>query len=1738
MKPFKDTTSQGNEPAIRRGRVVPKGAVNLAFAKSPSLTPENNVVIVDTSRIVAENSLDSGGRKKLYYADALGVLQDINGNQLIEDEYPVISDVFTIDENWSIVEDDEYTDESILPFRHVSRYFHIDFVGLCPPGDLPVRYKGNHIKVVDAKGRTHAREDGSPAFQIMVTPARASLGLTSQQHPYRVYAYVDTDTNEDLYLAYNKVEISTNASIKNQELDYKELLNPLAYFDYRPEESEVVDPVNRDKLWYSTKPVNLKKQLLNESLSNVDGYQVFVPRKAMGDPRIFQLFRWRVSCEFSQTLALDNIRKPTIQCGVVITNSDLSSRTPYAFYNLQLSNYNATSADESANIKFQNPGKTNHSVTEQQTAAYWYVNIDTTSVAELKKYDILIWSPSGAEFDFGPYSDFIWTFTQSFNSTLFVDTNNATYPHNLFGGIKTSAAVDPTSVTKRTVGGFSGMQLYSNPSTATGSEYFNGAAGGWILDGDVGDSENAALTHLQTVADTPWTQYGQSILALPSGFMSLVGFSKPGTIYTYVDTPGYPGRFVFSTLGHLFSCSALFSHLDRVLINENTGSVAFTDSNYLRYVNSTNIEGAMKFFFNVCLTAVKRRALTDEDNYEVTPSTWSFTSPWYSSWAINASNDVLSSNEKAKFNFRYEQVSPGSTQSVWKRRLTTPEGLRTMKEIIDDAMTPSMVKQMEGSVREYVMELTNSRVSFPTTDVGDGTYPDAWTTAWTPQFRVPHELGPHVIREEEVQGDPDTGLFTHHMYPDKPYAGRVRETFSTTTEANTGQTFTWTATGTATETFQVITKLPDTIIPEVVIPATTTPDTTTTVTSEITLSWWNHFAEPFYYVNTSNPANGVTWPRGISTWQDHNYYDATSQWGNGLLNWPFMGLTGRYQQGSSGDAVRFIQDALNRFQDRGFYSYGHLTVDGYFGGSTESAVKAFQSQRGARFIDGIVDAETWSLFSYQLRRGGWRDTAPGFYQLYNLHWHHLDKAGISDVNSSSEWSKRSWVSGGPNQIWELFQIEFAQEYNIHGVTLWPQVYGDWPHIMWQSIDVRPPGFTMKDYNSRSGFMTYMGLNPHRDYGQRVDFAPRRGAVVIIGVGQDHSAGGPFGTARSLGVKDIHAHAEVSNTIFVPGNYTPEQVTPGYLIPGETIITQQTRVIPISNTGTSTVYTQSDLYVQAIPNYSGDGSISGISWNSLTVSNPEVVSLILSNGVMRFRNLISNTNAVAGASLGRDFPGTTIYYSTDEKRSTARLKVEAGYVNKTEGIKILCDASRNPIGFPVLPADVPGDGIERHYTTLRLETFGNDSAVVMGFYDVAAQEFVVNAGRPEMSYGEYTARGISNVYLAVVSTYEVNQIMPITSDDEANFLPYRYAMPVYGVQKRLGTKITLEPLAKNLGPDDIWPVAVRPGKFLRNVAIRPVAAGRLTGYLDKYQDTEVRAYYSIPEAGYGGWSTLYGPPNVDIKNETPMILDDNVLQVRQAPILLVRQPTTRPSEADPMRLALKLYKRRSHIQPWELQPPSEVKDYNSSTGELFLKTPLTINDPGLLKIDYTSARGNYYFKKSGSTFLNLNPYSGHTRGLIGSAITIYIVPEYVKDDAGKIIQLSVQTRTLRFATSQDIFDPIRPEYDPLAIQLGTIYVSTAIDSSDVVLLDTRRRGGGAQDSAAVEEIVNKVRESSTYWDINYGAGVSYQKGGFVVIRLPKVLQNDFNEAEIVEVIERNVAAGVRFKIEDLNGNNWT
>lgn len=1725
MKKFNDRTKTGIERALKRGTKVPDGAVNLAWVQSPKLTPENNIVVVDTSRVVEENFVKVPAVNKVYYANALGILEDKDGNQIIEDEFPYVTDVFSVDEDFLTTPGSEYTDDSVLPFVHISRYFHLDSVGMSLGSNLQ-SIRSEKIKVVDNNGREYLNDSGLPKYKIKLVSAISNLATDETSVPYRIWAFVDSNDNESLYLTYDMVAINSDGTLTELDVDYKELLNPSPYFSYKPEESDVLDDKNKDQKIYSTKPVTLKQQLLDVPHTDPDGYKVYVPKKAVGDSRIFQTFRWRVLCDFiidSESVHLDK----SIRAGFVTTSWYYSnywyswypyyssgSAAPFAFGNLERSIYNKGGVNfinpipRNAAQSGSNPYNwwgylldTSGNTPNEETAGYWAVNFENVTYEELSLFDMLVWSPESYWFDFTPYLAKIDYFVNTLGRTLIIDSANFTVLNGL--GITTTSGVIPNTGSIRTWGGVAGTPLRADTLRLTNPNHiiFNSEdlIRGWDLD----STDISTLAPYSKGTNAPG--YTQKIVSYPSDYEVVIDAKETTGAVPYqplvIRKPYASGGNLFiSTMGIVKNVNDLYSDTTGALVSNNNYNFPYQDPNYRKYISAPAVAGAAKLLYNIALLSVKSKNMFTA-GVEQYSTSWQASTSWKPSWVIKA--DVLSDSEKANNNFSLLPKSNLDNTPVWQRRLTS----KSANQLINETMSSDDLRRFSSAKRAYTLEVTNNLVS-PGNLVNGDSVPYAWTEAYTPQFEVPVELGPHIIKEETTTGEFEASQLMYKQYPPKPYALQVGINNLSDPSFLKDYTVNWTATGTANQLFYI---------------TDSTPTSTSTAYSDIKLSWATH-GNRTYTASSRVWDYGVLHPDGIRTWQEDNYY--VSRWGSSNLLWPNFGVTSRIGLGSRGEIVSFLQEAMNKFVYFGLFNstQGYIPVDGYFGPVTKTVVTAFQTAFGARFINGFVDAETWALIGFQIIRLGAfvRDiNAKDHFKYFNLPGERMMKQYISDLDNTTFYDKRSWIEDGPSIVWEIFQIDFKDEYDIHGITIVPHVVGATNTISVACIDVRTRPFTLTNYDPSTAKLKDLPFKPRDGESLYIPFGPYKGNSLIVGVAQTGSSG--IGSSRMLGIRDIAAHAKV-----------PTTATTSL---GSSNFTQQQKPIIVTSDGTARVSFKFDTWIYPQPNETSDTDwLSDIKWTSVDPHDANITATIYDWGVM-LRPALVNTNINTKFTFGTQLPGTSFkYYAMSEDGKISPIR-ETGWISKVDGIKLLCDQSGNPVGFPTIPTTVGAYSYNKDFVNIAITNMKSDPSVIVGFYDRNKREFIVsNSGNPEMLYKDYLDRGPQNVYIAVKSTYEAAIDNPVTNTDDTSHIPYRWALPVYGVSTRPNSPISIAPISKNLTATEIWPVPIKTGHFTRSIEITDANTLPMTTGLRDYVGQIVKAFYSLPEAKNSLWSNIYGRPNVDIKNEHPDVLAINTIQLRQTPILIAQEPTLNRSLADPARPVFKVYTRPDMDTEWQELSWSDISDYNTSLGIIYLKTPLSEKNPDLVKVDYTTSGSIYDMKQADGQRINLNPYLAGT-DLVGKAIYIYLLPEYVKDNLGNIIQSTVNDTALHFTTDPSIFNPMRPDYNSLAVQLAIVYIATALSLDDLVLLDTRRKGGGAKDSLMPEQVKDLLSESASYWDISYGYGISYQKGGFIIIRLPESLKERFTKEEITEVIERNITAGVMYKIQTLEGQDW-
>ena len=1204
------------------------------------------------------------------------------------------------------------------------------------------------------------------------------------------------------------------------------------------------------------------------------------------------------------------------------------------------------------------------------------------------------------------------------------------------------------------------------------------------------------------------------------------------------------------------------------------------------------ITGAAKLLYNIALVATSNKSLNNYSEKSYTSSI-RLSSNWQSSWVINITDNprILSDYEKGLYGFSYLSNNYDTPEIVGQRRLSdlTCQQL-IIKDIASTIGNPgdpvlqnekTLLEALAGADKTYTIEITNSLVNMNNQlhGVDPDSIPFAWTRAYTPELKVPPGIGTYIVRESTVKGNNVPGTYLNKSYPEEPYIAQVK---SYVDSSNTGSIdVNWLASGMGSITYNIKTWHPPVEVQQLI---------SKTTSVEVLLDGKNNGLLGQNYVENHLPYNGVSVPGTIQTLQDDNYYTFAGSC------WPFMGYTGLYAQNIpiSSTGCKFIQDALNLFHNNGYFTEpsGNIAVDGQYGPKTAAAVFAFQSANSAQSSQpghgpGVVDAETLSIIGTQVLRSGVSHseiTDPSDYKIaYQFPWNTIRYENVSDGDVNTKWCKRSNAYNGPGWIWDVVSISFNDQYNMHGVTITPWCEGTSSSIVIAGIDPHistDAHGLIGPYNPNNMMLKNLGIRGTDNQPVYIPFSSTNANQIYIWIGQDtasysnmnigahnvYDIHGNFycstaGAERtqSFGIRNITVSATVEKEVSAWQTVT---------IPGYTTTDTVTADLAIEASGTASVSLGQDYTANIYPDISKYGSgfninIDNVFWETVeTDQDPNMYSGISTTGSMwiSFTHLdatsLTNSTTISGdIYYGPSLP-ITLYnqgdfapesyslldpvYWKSPVTGTISPMPEVGHISKTDGIKLLCNTSGFPVGFPDVPLSTTL--VQRHYVNMAVCKYWTSSDIQVGFYDIVAQEFIVDSnGLSQMTYGDYTKRGKNNVFVGVLSLFEKDTQMPLSNADDAPMLPNAMIMPAYGVNTSQKTNIKLGTLPPNLGQNSVWPIPVQTGSFTRPIQIPPVNSGILTHYLATYQGRTLTAYYSIPEAQDQGWSPIYGYPNMDIDKESPLIVDQSTIRVRQPSILMQRQPTIYNTFADPVRPIFTVYTRASVNSSFVALPWSEIKDYRVADGTIYLNHRLSSNDPNLVAVDYTSTKDSYLFREYNGSIINLNPFSSgsfnNDNPFVENPVYVYIVPNYVLDQDGNTISNSYQSRTLRYAFDSGIFNQLDPSYDPTAIQLGVIYISTNFDLNDLVVLDTRKLGGGGSDTISDASLIASNHDAVNYWDVSYGTGMSYQNGSYVIVRLPAALKGSFTDQEINDIIRKNLSAGVQFSIEDSEGNSW-
>lgn len=245
---------------IRVGNRVPKGAVNLAYSRIPSINSDENILITDLSDTILENSKNVDSSGVLMYPDMSLVLQSDDGKVELPTEDVLVTNVFK--------------DGAPLYYSYTLSYRHYDKKGPDPYGI----YHRDGILIIDRYGRPVTRP-----YQVQLIPDTDNLNL------YYVIVYTSFKDKEadDYRVLYNAIDATADGMIQTIP-GHREPLNLQRAFERVQDMNVLTDLIRKKEIF----PVYYQGNGERAGYS-----KIFVPTPRIKDTRIYEKFRYQVGME-------------------------------------------------------------------------------------------------------------------------------------------------------------------------------------------------------------------------------------------------------------------------------------------------------------------------------------------------------------------------------------------------------------------------------------------------------------------------------------------------------------------------------------------------------------------------------------------------------------------------------------------------------------------------------------------------------------------------------------------------------------------------------------------------------------------------------------------------------------------------------------------------------------------------------------------------------------------------------------------------------------------------------------------------------------------------------------------------------------------------------------------------------------------------------------------------------------------------------------------------------------------------------------------------------------------------------------------------------------------------------------------------------------------------------------------------------------------------------------------------
>ena len=539
----------------------------------------------------------------------------------------------------------------------------------------------------------------------------------------------------------------------------------------------------------------------------------------------------------------------------------------------------------------------------------------------------------------------------------------------------------------------------------------------------------------------------------------------------------------------------------------------------------------------------------------------------------------------------------------------------------------------------------------------------------------------------------------------------------------------------------------------------------------------------------------------------------------------------------------------------------------------------------------------------------------------------------------------------------------------------------------------------------------------------------------------------------------------------------------------------------------------------------------------------------------------------------DIDTSSTYYSVDDvvyvdqnvdnyrmkKINGTILPDTRNFVNVNDGILLLCNNDGQPYG--VLTAaqiltQIAGtqvltdEEVDFRYGFFYLKNNTTDeNGFIYGFYDVLQREFI---GK-KIHYIDYLNRGPSNIFIAVCAfdadgnTQNKNEYIgpTVSTTFKPVVLPLKMICPVYSVKYNNLSSIKIGEIDPKISKFDSWELPVTTGSFWKTISIS--SSTMWSDWKNKYKGQNLLAYYSTLDKISMDWSDIYGYGYYDIVDETPILLTSKKIQVKRVPILSWNFPTNNSdSKFHIIKNIIEIYIRNSINEEWEKISHTQIKDIDCQNGTIEFLNPIVPSDLNLIKVSYTTSNKDILIRQVDGTPVPLNPFLNYDSIKFDRPLFVYITPKRIYkrsdplNDSSNLVKVSDYSYDsfVNFTYNKEIFNYLSTEYDPFALPIGMVYVYNNPYRKTTQVADLRLRGGGLINDINIIELQDTINDVQSLWDIYPPQGTTYPKGGYVIVKIPQEVKDNFVQIEEIDrIVQNNLTAGVVYEIQDMNGNAW-